>query len=352
MSGIARLRALVVPLAVGTAALLLVVAGIAFSGFDLADSVGAAVRGAIGSPFAIFSATLKRSTPLMLLGISVAIAFRSGVLNIGGEGQFLIGAAAGVAIALSLPPSLPAPVMVGAELAAGIVGGAVWGAVPAWLLRRFRVSEVVSTLLLNFVALNLVGFLIRGPMQEPTGAYPQSSLLPDSAHLPLLIPGQRLHLGFVLALAVAAASWWYFRRTASGFRLIVTGASPSVAASAGLVDVAAVRFRALVASGAIAGLGGVSEASGVTYALYEGLSPGYGYAAIGVALLGGLDPRGIVVAAVVFGALGAGADAMQRDAQVPAEMASVLAALVILGMLAAPRFAERFARSSAPEGVR
>jgi ABC-type uncharacterized transport system permease subunit len=347
--GVARVRAYAVPLLVGAAALLLVFTGIAVGGFDLADSLGAAVRGAVGSPYAVFSATLKRATPLILLGISVAIAFRSGVLNIGGEGQFLVGAAAGTAAALALPPSLPAPLMVGTVLIAGTIGGAAWSALAAWLLRRFSVSEVVSTLLLNFVALNFVGFLIRGPMQEPTGAYPQSSTLPVSAHLPMVIPGHRLHLGFVLSLLLAAVSWWYFRRTASGFRLIVTGSSPSVAASAGLVDVAAVRFRALVASGAIAGFAGVSEVSGGTHILYEGLSPGYGYAAIGVALLGGLDPRGIVVAAVVFGALGAGADSMQRDAQVPPEVASVLTAIVILGMLAAPQFARRFDRPPSRE---
>jgi ABC-type uncharacterized transport system permease subunit len=343
-----KIRALALPAIVGAATLLLVFAGIAVAGFDLGEAVRAAVRGTIGSPFAVFSATLTRTTPLLFLGIAVAIAFRAGVLNIGGEGQFLVGAAAGVATALALPPETPPPLLLPLELAAGVAAGAAWGVVPAWLVRRFGVSEVVSTLLLNFVALNLVGFLIRGPLQEPTGAYPQSSAIPESAWLPMLLPGQQLHLGFLLAVALAGATWWYFRRTASGFRLILTGASPSVAESAGRVDVASVRFRALVVSGAIAGLAGVSTAAGTTHILYEGLSPGYGYAAIGVALLGGLHPGGIVAAAIVFGMLGAGADAMQRDAQVPPELASVMAAVVILGMLAIPTLVHRGDREPRP----
>jgi ABC-type uncharacterized transport system permease subunit len=342
-----RLRALAVPVAVGAAALLTVIAGIATAGFDVADAMSAAFSGAFGSPYAIFSATLKRATPLLLLGISVAIAFRAGVLNIGGEGQFLMGAAAGVATALSLPASLPWPVLVSAEILAGVIAGAAWGAIPATLLFRFRVPEVVSTLLLNFVALYVVAFLIRGPMQEPSGAYPQSATIPESAQLPMLIPGQRLHLGFALAVVLAVAAWWYFRKTASGFRLVVSGASESVATSAGQVNVAAVRFRALVTSGAIAGLAGICESAGGTHILYENLSPGYGYSAIGVALLGGLDPRGIAAAAVLFGALGAGADAMGRNAGVPAEIASVLASLVILGMLAAPAIAKSISARAA-----
>lgn len=336
-------------MAVGAGATLLVVAGIAAAGFDLGDSLGAGLRGAIGTPFSVFSATLKRSIPLMILGVSVCIAFRAGVLNIGGEGQFLAGAAAGVAMGLSLPAGTPAPLLIGAELAAGIAAGGAWAAIAAGLLRRFRISEVVSTLLLNFVALYLVGYLVRGPMQEPTGAYPQSATLPEAARLPFLISGQQLHLGFAIALLLAGAAWWYFRSTASGFRLLVAGASPSVATSAGRIGVPSVRFRALISSGAIAGLAGVGEAAGVTHTLYENLSPGYGYAAIGVALLGRLDPRGIILAAVAFGAIGAGADAMQRDARVPAEVASVLSALVILGMLATPAFARYLGRAPRTE---
>ena len=166
--------------------------------------------------------------------------------------------------------------------------------------------------------------------------YPQSRVLDPVARLPLIIAGQRLHAGILLALALALGAWWFFRTTAAGFRIRVTGASRPAATAAGLVDVDSVQMSALVASGAIAGLAGACEVTGVTYALYEGLSPGYGYTAIAVALLGGLNPFGIVASAILFGALGAGADAMQRDAGVPAEFAAVTAALIVLGVLAVP----------------
>jgi ABC-type uncharacterized transport system permease subunit len=316
------------------------------AGFDVSDALSAAARGSAGSAYAIFSGTLLRATPLLIVGIAVAVAFRAGVLNIGGEGQLLAGAAAGVAVALGAPAGTPTVVLILAELVAGVAAGATWAAIPALLRFRFGVSEVVSTLLLNFVALNGVGFLVRGAMQEATGAYPQSATIPEAARLPLLIARQQLHLGFAIAIVLAIAVWLYFTRTAGGFRLAVVGESPEAAASAGQVHVAGVQARALIASGAIAGLAGIVQASGVTYILYEGLSPGYGYVAIGVALLGGLHPLRIIASAVLFGALGAGADAMQRDAGVPPEFAAVTAAIIILGLLAAPAVHRRLGQRS------
>jgi ABC-type uncharacterized transport system permease subunit len=330
--------------AAGAAALLLLMMS---AGYDVADAIGSAVRGSVGSPYAIFSGTLKRATPLLLVGIAIAVAFRAGVLNIGGEGQLLAGAAAGVAVALGAPAGTPAAALIAAELAAGVVAGAAWAAIPAFLRFRFDVSEVVSTLLLNFVALNGVGYLIRGPMQEPTGAYPQSATIPEVAELPLLLPQQQLHLGFAIAIVLAILTWIYFTRVAGGFRLAVVGESPDAAASAGQVRVAIVQARALVASGAIAGLAGIVQAAGVTRVLSEGLSPGYGYLGIGVALLGGLHPLRIIASAMLFGALGAGADAMQRDAGVPPEFAAVTAAIIILGLLAAPFVQRRLGQQAA-----
>jgi simple sugar transport system permease protein len=338
-----HVRSLAAPVLVAAAALAILAVLMLAAGYDITESLGAAARGAAGSSYAFYSATLKRAAPLLMLGTAVAIAFRAGVLNIGGEGQFLAGAAAGVAVALAAPVSAPSFIIIPAELSAGILAGALWAGISALLRFRFGVSEVVSTLLLNFVALNGIGFLVRGPLQEPTGAYPQSPMLPASAWLPLVVPGQQLHLGFVFALLVAAATWFVLSGTAAGFRVNVAGTNPSAAANAGLVDVGRVQARALIASGAVAGLAGICQAAGVTHALYEGLSPGYGYVAIGVALLGRLHPLGIVVSAILFGALGAGADAMQRDAGVPAEIASVAAATIILSLLAVPAVRRRLA---------
>jgi simple sugar transport system permease protein len=322
---------LLVLLTIGIAAAMLHIAG-----FDVGRVGDAAWRGAFGSFSAVVSATLKRATPLMLLGIAVAVAFRAGVLNIGADGQFLAGATSSVATGLLLAGS-PSFLVLGASLCAGVAAGAVWAALAAWLRARFAVAEVVSTLLLNFVAANFVGYLVRGLMQEPTHAYPQSAILPVAARLPQLVPGERLHAGFAIAVLACVVAAWAFDRTAAGFRAKVVGLNPRAAESAGGVSAIRVQARALIVSGGLAGLAGFCETSGVTYALYEGLSPGYGYTAIAVALLGGLRPSGVAAAAIFFGALGAGADAVQRDAGVPAEMASVVAALVILGLLVAPR---------------
>ena len=342
-----RLASLFAPAAVVAAAVMIVSLIVMFAGYDLLHAARAALQGAFGDSFAILSATLKRTTPILMLGLSVAVAFRAGVLNIGGEGQFLAGAASACAIGLWAGHSLGRGSVI-LELLLGAVVGACWAGIAALLKRRYAVTEVVSTLLLNFVAAYLVSFLIRGPLQEPTGAYPQSAVLEPAARLPLLLSGQRLHAGFPLALGLAGFFWWFFRATAIGFRFRVTGFGRDAAASAGMVNVDSVQMQALIASGALAGLAGACEVAGVTYALYEGLSPGYGYTAIAVALLGGLHPMGIVVSATLFGALAAGADAMQRDAGVPAEFASVVAALIVLGVLAVPSL-RRFSFST---GVR
>lgn len=314
------------------AALLLLAVMLALGGYDVSAAFAALWRGSIGSSYALFSATLVRATPLLLAGLAVALAFRAGVWNIGAEGQLLVGATAAVAVA-ALP--IPGAVRITLALVAGGGAGALWAAPAAWLRKR-GVLEVISTIMLNFVALNLVGFLVRGPLQEPTHAYPQSVTLPIDARLPR-VPGTRLHLGVLVATAAAVALWVMMTRTAWGFRIRAVGANPRAAAVAGLIDVSAVTRSVFLMSGALAGLAGGIEATGVTYALYEGMSPGYGYTAIAVALLARLDPLLVIPSAFLFGALEAGATAMQRDAAVPAALVSVVEGSLVLLVLAAPR---------------
>ena len=318
---------------------------LAAGGYDAARALRALWDGAAGSSYALFSGTLVRATPLLLTGLAVTLAFRAGVLNIGTEGQLLAGAAASAAVALSLGGSVGAAV-VPLALGAAAAGGALWAWPAALLRRRFGVLEVISTIMLNFVALYAVSYAVRGPLQEPLHIYPQTAALPAAAQLPRLAPGTRLHAGFLVALLAAGALWWWLRHTAAGFRLRASGASPAAAASAGLVDVGRTTTAAFLASGALAGLAGGVEVSGVTYALYENISPGYGYTAIAVALLARLDPAAVVASAVLFGALEAGAGAMQRDADVPSVVVSVVEAALILVLLAADRLRET--RWSAP----
>lgn len=306
--------------------------------------------GAFGSAFAFWSATLVRATPLLFVGLAVALAFRAGVLNIGAEGQLLLGAIGASIIALGLPHA-PSVVVIPLMLVAGMVGGATWAGIAALLRQRFGVLEVISTIMLNFVAVALIGWIVRGPLQEPTKVYPMSSPFAAAAHWPFVIPGQRLHLGFVLGLALAGVLWFVLARTALGFRVRAIGLGARAAESAGGVQSAALSARVFVVSGAIAGLAGASEVGGVTRALYEGLSPGYGYTAIAVALLARLDPRWVVVTAIFFGALEAGGAAMQREAGVPAVAVQIITAVLLLGVLALARWQQLRAARTRTEGA-
>lgn len=301
-------------------------------GFDAGPAVAALWSGSIGSSYALTSGTLVRATPLILTGLSVALAFRAGVFNIGAEGQLLVGAAAATTVALI-------PALAGSHLAtilalvSGLIAGGLWAGIAALLRARFHVLEVLSTILLNFVGLYVVSYLVRGPLQEPLHIYPQSSSIAIAARLPRLSPTSRLHAGFPLAILVALTTWWFLRYTAAGFRIRASGANPDAARIAGQINVGRATTQAFLVSGALAGLAGAIEVTGVTFALYENISPGYGYTGIAVALLARLNPLGVVASGLLFGALEAGSTAMQRDAGVPSVAVSVVEALIILGTL-------------------
>jgi simple sugar transport system permease protein len=308
-------------------------AGLAAAGYPPIPALTALWSGAFGSWYAFTSATLVRAVPLILIGLGIAISFRGGALNIGAEGQFYAGAIAATWVALHVS-SRPPAVATTAVLTAAALGGAAWVALPVWLKLRFDVIEVISTLLLVFVAELLVSLLVQGPLQESGHIYPQSDPIPESARLPLL-DGTRLHAGFILALGLAIVLWFLFAGTLWGFRLRAVGAGPRAAEVSGLVDSQRVGAVALFISGAIAGLAGGMEVSGVSYALYQNLSPGYGFTGIAVALLAGLHPGAVVLSGILFGALEAGAGAMQREAGVPAVAVYVVEAVVIVVALLA-----------------
>src|SRR5687767_11826274 len=295
---------------------------------DVGHILDAFWRGSIGTSSAFFSGTLVRAIPLIVIGVGVSLAFRAGVFNIGGEGQFALGAIATSIVGLIVPSS--SVVSVALALAMACVAGAAWAGIAAFLRARFGVLEVISTLMLNFVGANLVSYLVRGPLQEPSRIYPQSELVAEAARLPRLWDGARLHLGIVVAVMVAVAAWLFLTRTAAGFRLRAVGASPSASLVTGRLNVARVSALALLASGALAGLAGGMEVAGVTYALYENLSPGYGFSAIAVAILARLHPARVLLAALLFAVLETGALGMQRDAGVPSVVALALEAGIIL----------------------
>ena len=327
----------------------------ALAGFNPMEAGWAIARGSIGSGPAL-SVTLTRTVPLAITGLAVALAFRAGVWNIGAEGQLYAGGVAAVWVGLTLGETVSAHpnsavLAIGLALAAAAVAGAVWALLPAFLQARKGANEVVTTILLNFVAIHLVSLLVSGPLQESRGIFQQTDELEAVLRLPALVPDTRVHLGVLVVLALAAGMWGFLRWTRLGFRVRAVGAAPNVAASAGLIRVERIRAGAFLASGAVAGIAGGVEVMGVTYALYSGFSPGWGYSAIAVALLGGLRPPAVLGAALLFGALEAGGAAMQREAGVPSTWVSVVVALVILVAVSSGPVRKRFSARGLRHGL-
>jgi simple sugar transport system permease protein len=321
--------AAVAAVAAGTlaAAALLVLA----AGASPADALLALLRGALGSSAAL-GETLARSTGLVLTALGAVVAFRAGVLNIGLEGQFLAGAAAAAA-AGPLFPDAPLAARVAVLLAAPLAG-ALQAAPAAWLAERRQVPAVLSTILLNLVAAAGVTWLVRGPLRDPSGDYPQSRALADAALLPPLASGSRATAAVLLALLLAAAAAFVLARTPIGLALRAVGEAPRAARAAGLPDVR-LRVGAFLSSGALAGLAGGLEVLALTGRLYDPFTAGVGYTGIAAALLGGMSTIGGAASALLFAALGAGSSALQRDAGVPSSLASIVPALAVLALLLA-----------------
>jgi simple sugar transport system permease protein len=305
-----RLGAAVIAAAV--AVLLLAFSGALF-GHSPFTLLAILASGSVGSRFALEGSLLK-SVPLLLTGLSVVIAFRAGVWNIGGEGQFIVGGLAALAAA-----------RFGAitALAAAMLAGAAWASIASAMRLWRNAPEVLTTILLNFTAIHLLGWSVNGPLRERAAQYPQSDLAAVS--LPKFA-------GFLLAIAASALSWWLLYRTAEGLRLRATGFNPNAARWAG-IRVGAQIVRAMAISGAAAGLAGGIELLGVTHRLFERFAAGYGYSGIAVALLAQLHPLGSIASALFFGALVTGAGELQRAADISAGVATFGQAVVILTLI-------------------
>jgi len=304
--------------AVAVSIALLWIVGIASGHADLLRIL---ITGSIGSTFAI-EGTLLKSVPLLLTGLAVVVAFRAGVWNIGGEGQFIAGAIAAY---------VAAPLGVIVAIVASILAGALWASI-ASLMRAWRnAPEVLTTILLNFIGIELLGYCVNGPLQEASGQYPQSESV--AASLPQF---GEIHIGVALAVIAAIASWFLIYRTKEGLRLRATGFNPSAAHYAG-INVNAQIARAMAISGGVAGLAGGIELLGVTHRLFERFAAGYGYSGIAVALLAQLHPLATIGAAAFFGALVTGAGELQRAANISSSVATLGQAIVILLLIYRPR---------------
>ncbi len=283
--------------------------------------------------------TLVKATPLVFCGVAVAIAFEGSLWNIGADGQLMAGALAAGALGPATA-GWPPPVAMVALFAVGAAGGGCWGALAGWLRARRDVSEVISTIMLNFITLQMLSWAVHGPLMEPSHAFPQSAPIAPAAELTLYFPPSRLNSGMLLAVSLAVGCYILLFHTAAGFELRAMGRNRRAAVYAG-IPVAWLTIWTMTMSGAIAGLGGAVQVAAITHRLYEKLSPGWGYEAIAVALVARLNPLAIVPSAVLFGALDNGAQAMQRSAGISPVLVQVIEALVIMILLAADSGASR-----------
>ncbi len=299
---------------------------------------------------------LLKATPLMLCALGLALGFRANVWNIGAEGQFTLGAICGGGVALYWAPHLGAAAIPG-MLVAGAVGGMAWAAIPAWLRTRFNTSEILVSLMLVYISQLLLSWLVRAPWRDPAGFnFPQSRVFDDALALPTLFEGARANIGFIIALVLAGASWFFSSKTFAGFRMEVAGLAPAAAEYAGFSGKRNI-WLALLMSGAAAGLAGVCEVAGPIGRLQPSISPGYGFAAIIVAFVGRLHPFGIVLASLLMSLLYLGGESVQLELQLPSAVTGLFQGTLLFYLLAADlfvRFRLRRVRSVArsPSAVR
>ena len=275
---------------------------------------------------------LVKTTPLLLTGAAITWAFTGGYYNIGAEGQLYAGAVAATAIGLQMDGA-PAWVAIPLIVAGGFAAGLLWALTPALLKVKLAIDEVVTTLLLNSVMLYIVSALLNGPWRDPVSQWPQSPDIAAVAIFPKLLPRARLHLGFLIAVAVIVIVWFVFRHTALGLRMKAVGLSPDAARFAG-VNVTRMLLIAALVNGGIAGLAGVNEIAGIHYHMIDAISPGYGYTGIIVAMLGGLNVWGMALAALFIGLIDTGAQTVSRALGVPVYLGDIIQATLLLTTLA------------------
>jgi general nucleoside transport system permease protein len=302
------------------------------------------------APFSSRVSTLEvlvKATPLLLTGAAVTFAFAGGYWNIGAEGQLYAGATAATAIGLQMQEASPL-VALPLILSGGFLAGMVWALVPALMKVKLAIDEVVTTLLLNSVALFAVSALLNGPWRDPVSQWPQSPEIAAAAIFPKLVPRSRLHLGFIIAVVVLLVLWFVLTRTTCGLQMRAVGLGAEAARFAGIPVERTLLTSALV-SGGIAGLAGVSEIAGIHYHLIDAISPGYGYTGILIATLGALNAWGVMLAAFFIGLIDTGSQTVSRALGVPAYLGDVIQAtllLVTLGMLLLQNYRVRWAPRS------
>jgi len=303
---------------------------ISLAGVNPLHAYGALFRGAFGSVAGVV-AILMRATPLLLTGLGTTVAFRSGQWNIGGEGQIYLGALGATMVGLAFS-GLPLWMHLPLALIGSFIVGGLWVLVPALLKALRGVNEIISTLMFSYIAIFLIRYLVEGPLQGPSDFMPQTAMIPETARLPLLNSAYRLHAGVILAILVTGATYILLWRTSLGYALRAVGYNPRAARYGGINVIRSVALVMLI-SGGLSGLAGANEVLGFHYRLFDGISPGYGFTGIIVALLGRLNPIGLVISSLLFSSLIIGANGMQQTVGIPSAIAGIIQSVVVLFVL-------------------
>jgi simple sugar transport system permease protein len=275
---------------------------------------------------------LVKAAPLVLIAVGLSLGFRANVWNIGAEGQYTLGAIAGGGIALWFPES-ESPLLLPAMIVAGALGGMAWAAIPAFLRTRFNANEILTSLMLTYVAQQLLIYLVVGPWKDPEGyGFPQSRLFQEAATLPILVPETRIHLGVLAALVTVGLGWLVLAKSPIGFQLKVIGEAPRAARYAGF-DERRLVWLLLLTSGGLAGLAGLFEVAGPVGQLTPSISPGYGFIAIIVAFLGRLNPLGVLVAGLALALSYLGGEAAQIELGMPNAVTGIFQGILLFFLL-------------------
>ncbi len=314
-------------------------------GVNPIEAYAAMIGGVFGSVSGMTQALVK-ATPLLLVGLGICIAFRASVINIGGEGQIILGALMGTWFSLTFR-TWPGWMLIPTTILAGFIAGAAWGFVPGILKAQFNVNEILSTVMLNSIAILLMDLLIRGPLTDPAGIssgtyLAQSERLPEQVWLTRLVPQTLLHTGLILAILLAIVVYFFLWRTTIGYRIRAVGLNPDASRYAG-ISIQSFQALSLTLAGGFAGLAGVIEVIGVQHRLVEGITSGYGFTGIVAALFGGLHPIGTIPASILFGGLLVGADKMQRAVQVPSALIDAILGLIVLFVVGSAYLSRKWA---------
>jgi ABC-type uncharacterized transport system permease subunit len=319
-----------IPIGAIAVTLMLSAVPILFAGGHLWRSYFYLFYGALGTRYNLLE-TFVKASPLILTGLAVAFAFRAKFWNIGAEGQLLAGALAATVLGVHLgaiPPALVLPIII----VAGFLAGGIWASIPALLKTKLKVDDVVSTLLLNYVMLHIMGALLFGPLQQPGSSWPRSSAIIEAACYPILLTRSRFHLGILISFAAVGIIWLINKKTIFGYRSKAVGINIRAAYFGGINTTSVILWTAMI-SGGLAGLAGVGELCALQYRLIMDISPGYGYSGIVIAMLGNLHPVGVLFSSFFFSVIIVGAQTMSRMTGVPTYIAEVIQGMALMVML-------------------